>query len=168
MKLYIANCTKQIMSFAYRTADADKMMQQTIQIGGQIQVYKDTDHASLDYIIQQHAPYGLIDVAEIDRSKGFIGACYQFDHQIDVSKVIHASEHNDDFLAQMGLEYRKQAAVSLNDQLQKDSEGAVSSLSVEVHEEAKPGSDKDSLMTEQIDVGDEQRAHRGRGRPRKG
>src|SRR5450830_1072096 len=144
MKLYIANCTKQIMSFAYRTADTDKMMQQTIQIGAQIQVYKDADHASLDYIIQQHAPYGLIDVSEIDRSKGFIGACYQFDREIDVSKVIHASEHNDNFLAQMGLEYRKQAAVSLNDQLQTESGGKVSSLSVEVHEEAKPGADTET------------------------
>ena len=164
MKLYIGNCSKQVINFTYRSPDQDKICEQTIPIGAQVQVYKDADSAALDYIINQHVLYGLVKVSEIDRTKAFIGACYQFDKPIDVEKIIVASTHNDEVLALVGHEYRKQAAVALSDQLNQNTGGQVSGVSVEIQEEGRADSNRDELMVEEIEVGN---AKRGRGRPRK-
>ena len=164
MKLYIGNCSKQVINFTYRSPDQDKIIEQTIPIGAQVQVYKDTDSAALDYIIAQHILYGLTKVSDIDRTKAFIGACYQFDKPIDVEKIVIASTHNDDALALAGHEYRKQAAVALNDQLNQNTGGKVSGVSVEIEEQGRADSNRDDLMVEEIEVGT---SKRGRGRPRK-
>ncbi len=150
MKLYIANCTKQVMDFHYRAPEQQRPMMQTIPIGGQIQIYKDTTQSDLEHIIEQHQRYGLVQVSEIDRTKAFIGACYQIDRPIDVEKIMRAAEHNDEVLTERGQEFRKEAAAALDGQISANSPN-LTGLEVEIHEESKPG-DNTKKITETISV----------------
>lgn len=153
MKLYIANTTKQHHDFIYRTPDMGKTTHQVIQVGGQVQIWKDDTHAALDFIINQHASYGLVPVNEIDRTKTFIGLCYSFDKPVDIDAIVRATAHNDDVLVERGLDARKNAAAALNDSMNQDTGGKVNALELEVVEDAKKGEDSDTeKFAETIEV----------------
>jgi len=166
MKLYIANTTKQDHDFVYRVPEIDRMFHQPVPSGQQVLVYKEMSTSDVDAIIKQHAQYGLTRVDEIDRRKPFIGMCYSIDKQIPVSKIMYAAEHNDDVLAEQGLEGRKEAAAALSDKLNRESGGSLVDLEVQVIEDKKKG-DTTKRFDSTIQVtGNPDKPRRG-GRPRK-
>lgn len=160
-KLYIANCTRQRHEFIYRAPEQKNPVTQVIDIGQQIMVWKDAPKDELNNIVEQHEHYGLINVANIDRSKFFVGMCYQFDKPIDVNKIMYTVENNDTVLEERALKARKQAATvishSLN-QVAQDAGNALGNVDVEIKELAQPG--KEANFSETITV--------QRGRPRRG
>jgi hypothetical protein len=153
-KLYIANCTKFVQDFIYRLPEVSQLYKVTIPMGGQAEIYEDTDKATLGLIIDQYLKYGLVSVADLDRTKGYTGLCYQFDRPIDVERIMSAVAHNDDELARQGREVRKAQAAGISaaiDQNMQGSESQLQSLEVEIVEQRKPGENNDK-MTETIQV----------------
>ena len=93
-KMYVANCTSQVQDFQYRLPESGKVFKQTIPIGQQIQVSGDLNVLHIQAIIEQHAKYSMVAVHEIDRTKPFIGLCYNLDKPVDMEKVRRALVHN--------------------------------------------------------------------------
>lgn len=152
-KLFIANCTKQIHDFLYLVPETKRLMMTRIGIGEQAAIYQDTQIEVLEGIVAQHQRYGLVPVNEINRTRAFIGLCYQFDKPIDMEKVVLAINHNDEVLIERGATYRKEAAVSFNNMIERDiadgAPGRLKEVEVEVIEDTKGVQDQD-LMKESI------------------
>ena len=141
-KLYVANCTKQRHEFMYRAPEQKQPILQVIDIGSQIMVWKDAPKDDLIGIVDQHEHYGLIPVANIDRSKHFVGMCYSFDKPIDVNKIMYTVENNDAVLEERALEARKEAAQVISHslgQIAQDTGNGLNAVEVEVQEMARPG-----------------------------
>lgn len=145
-KLYIANCTKQVIDFLYRVPESARVHQQTIGIGQQVMVYKESARADeIDYIIGQHARFGLVRESEIDRTKVFIGMCYSVGQPVNMERVQSALEHNDEVLTEVGAQTRLESAVALNDSLERSTgkDGGLRHVDVEITEVPKPNDDND-------------------------
>lgn len=163
-KLYIANCSKQVHHLVYRAPGQDRLASQDIAPGTQQVVWKETSREDLDFIIEQHLPYGLRPASEVMNSHQFIGLCFQFDKPIDVDKIVSAYETNDSHLKKRGEEIRKETASAMSHDLADKYEGNLKSI--EVIEEDK-GGDSVTSVNETIQL-ETVRETRGRGRPRKG
>lgn len=139
--LYVANASKQKHDFIYRVPEETSLRRQQIPAGGQITVYQPNAPIEvLRTIIDQHARYGLVDVADIDRRKPFVGVCYSLDKPIKVDKIMQADEHNAGVLQQASQEARKLSAAALHNAIDRATEGAVKleSLELEVVEQNGP------------------------------
>lgn len=146
MKLFIANCTLQRHEFLYRQPEQKRMefVTQVIDIGSQVQIWKDAPSNELKAIIAQHESYGLVPVNEIDRTKTFVGLCYSFDKPIDVEKIMYTVEANSGVLEAGALEMRKEAAQVISHSLSavaQEAGNSLNSLEVEVKELPRPGHD---------------------------
>jgi len=120
-KLFIANCTQQIQDFMFSFPGSNKIMKQIIEIGSQIQIPGDLTPAQIQHIVEMHAPYGMVRVDEIDRTKAFIGVCYSIDKRVEVNKIRYALEHNFGVLNERGRATREETAVAVNNSLQNES-----------------------------------------------
>jgi len=154
--MFIANCTMQVQDFQYRTPESQKIRQQMIPILGQVQLSGDLNTPEIDFIVEQHAPYGLVHVKDVDRTKPFVGTCYDVDKRIDVEKIRVAHAHNQEVLTERGKEIRKEAAVVINDSLEKESKDLLG-LELSIVEDTKTG--KDVEVNERIKV---DRTHKGK------
>lgn len=136
--LYVANTSKQHHDFVYRVpGDTQRTRVQKILMGEQIKVHKDDSYEVLDNIVKQHQQYGLIEAAEVDRTKPFIGIMYQFDKPIHVEKFMYAEEHNSDVLIDQGKKIRQEAAAALHDHIQANTDAQLLNLQSEVVEETR-------------------------------
>jgi hypothetical protein len=140
MNLYVANCTQQVQDFNYRMLESTALRVQKIEIGGQIRVAGNLTTPEIDYIVEQHARYGLVAVDEIDRSKPFIGLCYSIDKIIPVGKIERALEHNTGVLTERGRQLRADAAVA-SAKIMEDSGPKLNALNFTIEEASKPGRD---------------------------
>lgn len=167
MRLYVANTTKQDHDFVYRVPEIERLFQQPVPSGGQILVYKDDSSPVINAIIKQHERYGLVNIAEIDRRKPFIGLCYSVDKEIPVSKIMYAAEHNDDVLAADGLQHRKESAAALSENINRSTSGSLRGLEVQVVEAKRPGDTTQGFdSTIEVPQTGEKPRNKG-GRPRK-
>lgn len=168
MKLYIANTKKQDETFMYRIPEIARPYTQTIPAGGQIQIYRDAPRDVLEGIVDQHRMYGLVDVADIDRTKPFVNLCYQFDKVITQNQIMYGMEHNSEVLEDKGLEYRKQSAVAISSNLDKAAQEGnapnASGMKLELIEEKTDIADNSEKLTQTVEVVKE--GKQGRGRPR--
>jgi hypothetical protein len=121
-KLFVGNATKQKYEFAYRVPEQTGLRVQPVPIGQQVQVTGDLSTVEIDAILEQHRVYGIVNVADINRSKAFAGICYSIDKPISVSKLMEAIDHNTQALVERGREMRKELAIANNEML----EGALS------------------------------------------
>lgn len=147
--LYIANCKAQVETFSYRILGTGQLISQQIPAGGQVQIYRDTDMGILEAIIEQHRKYGLIPVADIDRTKPFISLCYQIDKPITQNHIKYGVEHNVDVLTDVGRERRDQAAVAIGSNIDRAAEEAgrsqTNSMSLEIQEDKLPGDNSEGV-----------------------
>ena len=100
MKMYVANATKQINQFWYKTLGRTTPIRQDIREGGQIQIAGDLLPEDIDYIVGQHSQYGLVKVDEIDRTKTFTGLCYSLNTPIKMEKIQKLMMHNQEVLVE--------------------------------------------------------------------
>lgn len=120
MKLYIANATKQRIDFMYRVPEQAGVRNQPIDIGSQILISGSElmNTKQVDSIIDQHRPYGLVNVDEVDRTKGFAGMFYSVNDPISGVKIMRAVQHNTAVLQERGKQIRKEAAIVGNQLLE--------------------------------------------------
>lgn len=111
MKLFIGNATRQNNVFTYRLPER-KVVAQDVTHGAQIQITGDLSARDIDAILDQHRPYGLVPVSEIDRTKDFAGLCYQTDKPIPITQLMRAMKHNVDALVERGKKIREEVAIS--------------------------------------------------------
>ena len=122
-KLYIGNCTKLELNFQYcvdkgSTVHPVSPRSQPIPPGTQISVSGDLSPAQIEYIIQQHAKYGMVAASSIDQSKGFHGTCYSIGKQITGMRLALLMRQNHEDLIVQGREIRKQSAVAQSNLLE--------------------------------------------------
>lgn len=135
--MYIANCTNQNIDFQYRLPENPKVIKQTIPIGQQIRIPGDLSTPDVEAVIRQHAKYGLVAVSEIDRSRNFIGVCYQLDKPIQVDKLAKAIDHNYKVLDAIGKTIREEAAVVIENTIADSIPqrlGRLNELEIEIEE----------------------------------
>jgi len=118
MKLYIANCSKQVHNFMYRVPESNGIRAQPILEGGQIQISGELQPETVDYIVSQHAAYGLIPLGEIDRAKPFVGLCYSVDKPIAAAAIQRLMIHNQGVLEERAEETLKATALANNQLLE--------------------------------------------------
>ena len=118
MKLYVANVTAQTHEFLYRLIEQTKILRQVIPSGRQIQIAGDMNKDEIDYIVGQHAKYGMIPADEISHTKKFHGLCYSVDKPITAPLLNYLREHNQGELVEQGRELRRIAAIVSNDLLE--------------------------------------------------
>jgi len=166
--LYVANCSKQKHDFIYRIPEETSIRRQQIAPGSQIVVYQPNSALEIvKAIVDQHAIYGLVDVADIDRRKPFVGLCYRFDKPINVEKIMQADEHNSGVLERESQEARKLSAAALHNAIERATEGAVRVENLELEVVQQNGSTEPGL-NETVSVTREGTGEPPRrGRPRK-
>lgn len=122
MDLYIGNCTNQVHDFNYRTSKEPgrAALKQLIPIGGQIKIPLNLDQKTIDYILEQHSRYGLVDASTIDRAKPFIGLVYSVDKKISASQIMRGLNHNTEQLVLRGQRQQEAAAIAVNSTIEKN------------------------------------------------
>jgi hypothetical protein len=132
MRMYVGNCSQQVQDFYYRVPEeaqgrSSGLRMQKIDVGSQVIISGNLSTPQIESIVAQHAPYGLIRVDEIDRTRPYIGLCYDVDRPIPVNKLKYAIEHNREVLIKRGEEIRKETAVAVNQQLEEVAPGLTKS-----------------------------------------
>jgi len=166
-KLFIANCTKQDFEFHFWVDENTRPITTKIRMGSQMLIYEQGTKSDHEHIIKQHQIYGLKPVNEIDRTKEFVGLCYQFEKPIPLDRLQTTFDHNDDAMAHSAQEHRKLATLSMDDTLKRSAQETDSTLAnfeVEVVEQQQKG--VDTKIHESIVVENQAAQSRGRGRPR--
>lgn len=134
MRMYVANTTNKVHDFIYRLPETPTPRMQRIEMGSQIAISSDLSTKEIDSIIEQHRPYGMVCVDEVDRTKPFIGLCYSLGKPVSLDKVRRALEHNQKVLTERGAEIRKESAVAVNNAIEQQAPG-IKALELSVVEE---------------------------------
>lgn len=117
MKMFVANCSQQVQDFMYRVPNNAGMRVQKIEIGGQTPISGDLTEKDIEYIVGQHARYGMVRVDEIDRTKPFMGLCWD-DKPIKVDHIRRAVEHNTGVLVERGKQIMAEAAIATSENIE--------------------------------------------------
>lgn len=172
MKMYLGNCTQQNQVIFYRLPGIPSPRQQEVRIGTQIQIAGELTPEQIDSIVNQLRPYGMVRVDEIDRTKPFIGMCYQMDKPIKIELIMRAIEHNKIVLTERGQRIRQEAAVATTQTIEQQlagTPGALKSLEIEVSEvPAKDGMTPSTGFNEGLRVTRDEDAEHGSVVPKSG
>jgi hypothetical protein len=118
--LYIANCTKQPHEFTYRVPVEDgegltrRVQVQRIDPGTQQRIHNETAMIVLEMIVDQHIKYGLKPVAEVVRTKDFVGLCYSFDKPVNLDRLGYTFDHNEGVQQEISEERREEVALAID------------------------------------------------------
>jgi hypothetical protein len=168
MALYVGNTSKQLFQLHFWVERTSRPIVVEIGPGKQANIYPEGSRADHENIVGQHKMYGLIPVSEVDRHKGFVGQCYQFDTPIPMERLQETMLKNDDVMDDQAIERRKEAAASADDLLKKaaqETDSKIASFEVEIEEVEQKG--VEAQIHEVISVGEEAQEPRRRGRPRR-
>lgn len=138
MHMYVGNCTKQRHEFIYQVIGEARPRKIPIEVLGTVKLTTDLDPHQFKAIVEQHAIYGMRDVATIDQSREFVGLCYS-DKPIKLQKIGQVIEFNDGQLMKRGDEIQKQAAAATAGQIQDAAEGRMNQFELSVTEEVGAG-----------------------------
>lgn len=114
MRMFVANATRQVVTFLYRIPDSSGLRAQDIPIGGQVQLSQDLPVESVNAIVEQHQRYGMVEAAQAYRSKVFTGLCYSLGSPVKMDTIAALIDHNTEKLVERGQQIRQEAAVSAN------------------------------------------------------
>lgn len=137
LKMYIANCSQQNHDFIYRMKNVPAPRMQPIPVGRQILISGDLEAPDIEFILKQHAKYGLVHVSEIDRTRPFAGLCWS-EKSITVDKVKRLFLHNQGVLSERGKSQRQAAAVATMEQIQSEQGNQSNLRSLEMSVEEVP------------------------------
>lgn len=140
MKVYVANTTRQVQDFVWRSLGGKAPHRMQIDVGQQVQLPGEWQPEDVDYLEAQHRRYGLVPVGEIDRRKDFIGLCYSVNTPIPVEKIRRALDVNSAVLDERGRILRQHAAVSVAEQVrQAFPDSGLQAIEMVVQEDVKDG-----------------------------
>jgi len=168
MDLYLANCSKQDFRFTYMLPENPRPFMDDIRAGAQVKF--SVDQETLDQIIKQHEPYGLMHINKI--KKGFGGLAYSIDKVINIHAIENGFSQKDQESIDRALEAQKITAVSADQIIASKAQEMglrqTSALEVEVIEDKKHVADNEPKMNQTIEVvRDGLAPSRTKGRPRK-
>jgi len=171
MALFVANLTKFNYQLHFWVERVSRPVVVDIPPGQQKNIYPEGSKVDHDSIVEQHRMYGLVPASEVDRTKGFIGQCYQFDKPIPLDLLYNTMVDNEDVLVEQAQRIRKESAAAADDLLRKaaqETDSKIAEFAVELEEVDQKG--VDSQVNEVITVGEDrpQQQERRRGRPRRG
>ena len=113
MALFIANPTKQNNHLYYRVPEIQRVLEEVVPAGGQIQIAKHLNptKVQLEEVLSQLEKNGCVSATSINRAKDkrFV-LVYQWDKPIDVDKIATAIEKNDHLLQEISDEQFKETA----------------------------------------------------------
>lgn len=162
MKLYICNCTHQDHDFTYRLPETNKVACQRVHAGAQMMVYKDATKDEIDYILQQHEAYGLVDIRSLKTSKGFVGLCYSVDRVIDPENIMLADEQNQKAILDRTVDIHQTNAASISSVMDKNGATGMNSFEQVITEQVKEGGTVKDGHSTTIELTSEQGRRRGR------
>jgi len=140
MKVFLANTTRQVQDFVWRSIEGRVPHRMQVDVGQQVQLPGEWSTQDIAYLDSQHRRYGVIPVDEIDRTKDFVGLCYSVDKPISVEKIRRALTTNQQVLEERGRELRKRAAVAVANQVTANHPDAgLTALEMTIQEERKDG-----------------------------
>jgi len=158
-KLYIANCTKhdQIVFFRLDFDQEGKSVtqigkmpkQQDIPRGRQRQIGGDQPMPTIDSIVEQLRPFGLIGVADVARMTKMAAYVFDVDRPVSAEVMRRVHAFNDGVAVMAGKVRRQQAAVAVNDQVQKLVDQLAAAANVPLPEPLDTG--KPAVEFEQIE-----------------
>lgn len=117
MQLFIANTTQQFNDFIYTIPERNGNVTQRIAPGGQIRIVVkngDLNQHDIDAILNQHRPFGLIEVSEVGKARGHHPLVASVDKPVHITKVQDQFRRNRSVLVDRGKEMRTAAAVALD------------------------------------------------------
>jgi hypothetical protein len=136
--LFIANPTKQNNHFFYKLAEVNRLLDEVIPYGEQVQIAKHLNptQAQLQAIIEQHAVNGLVDVREVtSRHKGKFTLVYSWDKPVNFEKLSLALERNDNESLKIADESREIQTESLVKSLSEQTGKEPESISITLSEQ---------------------------------
>lgn len=110
--LYVGNATRQTCMFSYCVIKGGTPRTQSIPPGAQVRISGDLLPSQVDYIVRQHAKYGIIAADAANQARGFRGICYSIGKPIAAVKLTMLLETNHSALVAAGREIREQNAVA--------------------------------------------------------
>jgi hypothetical protein len=151
MKMFVANGTHQNIDFQYRLPEHKSYRQQSIPIGGQIQISGDLSAKDIDAIAEHHAIYGMIPASEIAGAKDFLVPCvYSIGDPVPQEVISALIVQNREFNMLMGVKQRREAAITVNQQVEDYMPGHIKNLEMTVEE--LPSKDRDPTINEGVRV----------------
>lgn len=155
--LFIANTTKQRHEFNYRMPESNRVFMQPIDPGHQMKILNDGSEVEIDYIVKQHAKYGLVSQEEAAKARGrYIGLVYSLGSPVKVKNMDLVYKHNDEELKALAKKNLATQAAAVNKNLaditrEATGKDAVDRTTIEVVEEVKPGG-RDAEVAEGAEV----------------
>ena len=159
-KLYVANTTNQFREYAFRIPENPKVITKRIPPRSQDILWTGSVKEIEAIVMEIERGHGAINVAEVPRTKAFIGSCWSLDKQIAIGPLMTALRHNDDVLVKRGYDMRQGAAVAMNEHLHANTPNYRGRVEMEVMEGERPGMEKD-IPSERIEAVDEGLEPRG-------
>jgi hypothetical protein len=151
MYMFIANGTHQNIDFQYRLPKTKNYRAQMIPIGQQIRISGELSREDVDAIIFGHQIYGMIAANEISRFKGFhIPYVYSLDGPVSAEIIAELIIQNREYNDRLGRQLREEAAVTVSDQIEKNTTDTLKSLEMTIEE--LPSKDRDVSFSEGIRV----------------
>jgi hypothetical protein len=128
-RLYIANTSKQDQVIHFRLdfdqngqqiSQAGKMpKQQEVKKGRQANIGGDLPMPTIDSIVEQLRPYGLIGVADVPRQASIVPFVFNVDRPVSADVMRQVIAFNDGISVSAGQKRRQNAAIATNDLVQK-------------------------------------------------
>jgi hypothetical protein len=150
--MYVANPTDQTNDFRYRvvataSAVSPSIPSKMIPPGWQIALPDHLDTVQKEYIVSQHAIYGMIDVGQIDRWPHFIPLIYSIGKKITSDQIRRAHDKNKRILIERGKKTRQELAIAANQNILRTMEnmrltedGNLHAVEMSVQEDRPEGS----------------------------
>lgn len=155
--LFIANTSNKHNEFLFRLPGVEQVRRIIINAGTQQEVLRNAQSEEIEYVINQHRVYGLVESSQVQKVDKFTGILYSIDKPVTVNAIQIALEKNSEILLQEGYELRKIAAVATNAALeetlsQNRSMGKQRAIEMEVEEIADEYSVKRPMIKQKIKV----------------
>lgn len=165
MALFIFNTSKHHQEINFRIPGNQRHFTVKIGPGLQESIYKEGSREDHQMIVEQLRTYGLRAVSEIDRSKEYVGLCYQFDKAITADRMVPVFAHNDEVIVHEAQQRRQEAAIAMDESLSRAAQETgvkFNGLDVGIEEQEQKG--VDTQVHEILEV---ENTARGRGRRRR-
>jgi len=118
MDLYLINCTKQKLVINLRLPEQIKLVPFLIPIGQQKLVLSNSTKDDIDNVLDQLKYYGVINMANVDSTKGVHGIAYSV-RSVSSEKIALAVEAHDGELDKQSSDIMDKAAVASNNEMER-------------------------------------------------
>lgn len=120
MKLYIANCTRQLSILNYRIPEVPNPVSSPVEVGRQFSASgtRELNSPQIDSIIAQLTIYGMRSVKDEIRDE-MIPYIYSIDEPVRPEEIRRVMEHNSGQLTQRGRRLREDAALATKANMDK-------------------------------------------------